>query len=103
MVAGVPAGPGMQNVFANANFAVNQAAWAEQQARLAVHSCEALARAKAKSERWARDLKINQVKTRFDAPGDKKEDKAMPMQMFDNTTYSFELNNNIASTSVPNT
>jgi len=79
---GVP-GPGMQNVFANAHIVMNTATWAQQQAQIAVNSCEALAKSQAKSDRWARDLKISQVKARFDSPGDKKAVGYLTEEKFD--------------------
>lgn len=83
MGAGGVHGLGMQNVYANANYAVNSATWAQQQAILAVHSCEVLAKAQAKSERWAKDLKIAQVKARFENPGDKKAVEYLTEEKFD--------------------
>ena len=65
-------GNGMQNVLLNARYAMNSATMAQQQAGLAVLSCANLAKAQAKSDRWARNLEIGQVKSQFKSPADKK-------------------------------
>lgn len=80
-------GPGGQNVHGNAllnaNYAMNSAAWAEQQARLASQQCEALAKSYAKTERWSRDLRINQEKAKYKAPADKKAVEYLVEEDFD--------------------
>ena len=65
-------GNGMQNILFNANHAMQSAAMAQQQAGLAFLSCANLAKAQAKSDRWARHLEISQVKSQFKTPADKK-------------------------------
>ena len=65
-------GNGMQNVLLNARYAMDSAAMAQQQAGLAVLSCANLAKAQAKSDRWARNLEIGQIKMQFKSPADKK-------------------------------
>ena len=65
-------GNGMQNVLLNARYAMDSAAMAQQQAGLAFLSCANLAKAQAKSDRWARNLEIGQVKMQFKSPADKK-------------------------------
>ena len=62
----------MNNVQFNANFAMNMAAIADQRAILAMQTCGTLAKAQMRADRWSRDLKINQEKAKFRAPGNKK-------------------------------
>jgi len=80
-------GPGGHNVngnaLLNANYALNSAAWAEAQARLASQQCEALAKSYAKTERWSRDLRINQEKAKYKAPADKKAVEYLVEEDFD--------------------
>ena len=76
-------GHGMQNVQFNANFALNAANLAEQQARLAMQNCNNLAKSFAKNERWSRDLKINQEMVKYKTPGDKKGVKYLMEEQFD--------------------
>ena len=71
------------NALLNANYAMNSAAWAEQKARLASQQCEALAKSYAKTERWSRDLRINQEKAKYKAPADKKAVEYLVEEDFD--------------------
>ena len=64
-------GHGMNNVYMNANFAVNAAMRAEHQSRLVSEHYESLAKAQARTERWSRDLKINQEIAKYKSPADK--------------------------------
>ena len=73
----------MQNVQFNANFALNAANLAEQQARLAMQNCNNLAKSFAKNERWSRDLKIKQEMVKYNPPGDKKGVKYLMEEQFD--------------------
>ena len=52
--------------------ALQTAAMAQVQAGFAIKSCENLAKAQARADRWTRDLKIRQVKEEFKTPADKK-------------------------------
>ena len=56
----------------SANNALQAAAMAQAQAGFAIQSCENLAKAQARADRWTRDLKIRQVKDEFKTPADKK-------------------------------
>jgi len=81
---GVPGGQdGNGNALMNANFAINSAAWAEQQAKLASQQCDALAKSYAKTERWSRDLKITQEKAKYKSPADKKAVEYLIEEDFD--------------------
>ena len=56
----------------NVNLGFSAAAMAEQKANLALQTCGAVAKVQIRTERWARDLKINQEKGKYRAPADKK-------------------------------
>ena len=76
-------GHGMQNVYLNNNYALNAANLAEQQARMAVQNCKNLAKSFVKTERWARDLKIEQETTKYKSPADKKAVEYLMEEHFD--------------------
>ena len=56
----------------NANFALNAASMADQKASLAMKTCSTLAKVQIRTERWSRDLKINQERAKYKSPSDKK-------------------------------
>jgi hypothetical protein len=76
-------GHGMQNVNLNANYALNAANLAEQQARLATQNCNNLAKSFVKTERWSRDLKIVQETAKYKSPADKKAVEYLMEENFD--------------------
>ena len=56
----------------NPNIALNAATMADQKASLAMQTCSTLAKVQIRTERWSRDLKINQEKAKYKSPADKK-------------------------------
>ena len=56
----------------NQNLALNAAAMADQKASLAMRTCDTLAKVQIRTERWSRDLKINQERAKYKSPADKK-------------------------------
>ena len=83
MPPGQVMGNGMQNALLNANYALNTASWAEQEARAATQACSDLAKAQARAERWAKDLKISQEKEKYSSPSDKKGVHYLQEEFFD--------------------
>ena len=83
MPPGQVLGNGMQNALLNANYALNTASWAEQEARAATQACSDLAKAQARAERWAKDLKITQEKQKYRSPSDKKGVHYLQEEFFD--------------------
>ena len=76
-------GHGMQNVQWNGYHAYNAASVAEQQARLAMQNCKDLAQRFVKTERWSRDLKIEQETSKYKSPADKKAVQYLMEEHFD--------------------